>query len=88
MFDTLKARHRTAHAGAEPDIARVLSFGVASAFCGQVRLDASMLSRALLPTGRTLVLQISPRGRGSCSQLLACGAVFCYLNAVQLQHMT
>lgn len=36
MFDTLKARHRNAHGGAEPGIAHVLSFGVASAFCGQV----------------------------------------------------
>ena len=36
MFDTLKARHRIAHGGAEPGIAHVLSFGVSSAFCGQV----------------------------------------------------
>lgn len=37
LFDTLKTRYRVAHAGAEPGIAAVLSFGVASAFCGQVR---------------------------------------------------
>ena len=36
LFDTLKSRYREAHGGAEPGIASVLSFGVASAFCGQV----------------------------------------------------
>ncbi len=37
LFDTLKTRYRVAHCGAEPGVAGVLSFGVASAFCGQVR---------------------------------------------------
>mmetsp|Transcript_6446 Transcript_6446/g.18597 ORF Transcript_6446/g.18597 Transcript_6446/m.18597 type:complete len:331 (+) Transcript_6446:1335-2327(+) len=47
LFDTLKARHRAA-TGAEPDVAHVLSFGVASAFCGQlVAFPLETVSRRL-----------------------------------------